>query len=625
MLRVKKLASLTFVAVLVLTLIAGIAPLVLADDGGDEGSFDVLVFEDGNWQAQGELSFSDYEALELPLDNDAGQVSVRLVQHEHDGAYVDYVALQKDSVTYLPAGAVNVNSNKDVLNKIIAPEYDVCDAWNSTLEVVWDNVPASTTLIMRAMEEDLGMGHGGPLYYPDIQRGETLAYSAVNDGGISVDGMLEESKEPDFTVFWQPDTPHPDGYTYGWLHCDGDYLHAAVEVTGDNTPDEEDWGAFYVMVDGELEEFRISCDDSQWGTSGFQYTSSVVYQHRIYEFQIPLSEIVACIGDEIRYGFGCYGTFAVEPYEVWVDDDWVGLKLDDPADGHTFGRDAFATIQDGSNAVHEDGTVHAAAGIYHEAVNVYKSLALLGEGRDVVTVDAQGAPDNVFSVNADYVTISGFTITGAGRCLYAGVHVDRTNYCEISHNIITGNGDGIYLAVSHDNTVTHNDIYGNCDGVYLHYANSNQIEDNDVHDNGHGVYLSASNYTEILRNNIFDNRELDSGIHLESGCFDNIAHCNNIEGNGDYGVWNDLGNPPFDAISNWWGCIGGPGATGCDLIYSNVIYDPWLLDEFQNCRECVGVPAASGVPAVNHWGIGAMIGLFAGLLVWRVRRRRLVS
>jgi hypothetical protein len=33
-------------------------------------------------------------------------------------------------------------------------------------------------------------------------------------------------------------------------------------------------------------------------------------------------------------------------------------------------------------------------------------------------------------------------------------------------------------------------------------------------------------------------------------------------------------------------------------------------------------PSAPGVPATNHWGIAAMITLFAGLLVWMVRRRR---
>ncbi|MFC1957142.1 hypothetical protein ACFLVY_02485, partial [Chloroflexota bacterium] len=94
---------------------------------------------------------------------------------------------------------------------------------------------------------------------------------------------------------------------------DAHFLYAAIEVTADNTLDEEDWGALYLIVNGEMKEFRVTDDQEQWGLSGFQYTSSVIYEHRVYEFQIPLNEVDANIGDQIRYGFGCYGTVAVRP------------------------------------------------------------------------------------------------------------------------------------------------------------------------------------------------------------------------------------------------------------------------------------------------------------------------
>ena len=311
MARMKRLAGLIFVLVMVLSLMIGVTPAVLADQNNDEGSFHILVLSNGDWQLRGELSFFDYETLQLPLENDAGQLKIKLLQQGHDGAFVDYVAVQKDNITYLPISAINIDSNVDVLTKVLSPEYDVCDAWDSTLEVVWDNVPEDTVLVMRAMEEEIGEGHGGPLYYPSpLRLGNTLSHTLVSDGGITVDGWLEELAEPDFSVFWTPISPHPDGYTNGWLHCDEDYLYAAVEVTADNTPDEEDWGAVYVVVNGGLKEFRISCDDTRWGVNGFQYTSSVRYEHRIYEFRIPLSEINASIGAEVQYGFGCYGTVA---------------------------------------------------------------------------------------------------------------------------------------------------------------------------------------------------------------------------------------------------------------------------------------------------------------------------
>ncbi|MFC2019637.1 hypothetical protein ACFLU4_06800 [Chloroflexota bacterium] len=41
---------------------------------------------------------------------------------------------------------------------------------------------------------------------------------------------------------------------------------------------------------------------------------------------------------------------AAQPSEVWVDDDWAGSSNGDAVDGHTFGTDAFTTIQGGIDA-----------------------------------------------------------------------------------------------------------------------------------------------------------------------------------------------------------------------------------------------------------------------------------
>ena len=308
----RKLANLIFVVVLVVTLFVGVAPPVLADQDSNEGSFSAYVFKDGEWQLQWVLHFSDYETLQMQLSNYTGQLKLRLVQEGHDAAYIDQVIVQKYGIPYLPTSAINIDNNTDVLTKILYPEYDVCNGWDSTLEIVWDNAPENAILVMRAVEEDIGEGHGSPMYYPWPYEHRTLSHLLVNDGGIAVDGVLGESTEPDFSVFWQPYSPHPDGYTYGWIHCDNEFLYAAIEVTADNTPDTEDWGALYIIVDGKQKEFRVS-EDQTWGVRGFQYTSSVPYEHRIYEFKIPLSSINAAVGSEIHYIFGAYGTVVFAP------------------------------------------------------------------------------------------------------------------------------------------------------------------------------------------------------------------------------------------------------------------------------------------------------------------------
>lgn len=542
---------------LMLFMVIQLPGVVLADEHQEQGSFTVLMLRNGEWELQGELIFSDYETLLLPLDNDADQLRLRITQHGQDGAYVDYLALQKGGMTYSPVSAINLDTSTDVLTKVLSPEYDVCNAWGSTLEAVWDDVPANATLVVRAMQENLGHGHGSPLYYPDIHSGQTLSHTLVNDGCIIVDGLLEEATEPDFTVFWQPDTPHPDGYTYGWLHCDEYYLYVAVEVTADNTPDKEDWGALYVMVNGRLQEFRISSDDRQWGAIGFQYTPSVPYEHRIYEFQIPLSEINALIGYEIEYAFGCYGTVAVHPPEVWVDDDWAGSGYGDAVNGHTFGVDAFATIEHGINAVAQDGTVHVYPGKYDENLSIGdKSLTLQStDGWQDTGIDPCGA---VIWIGGDAdVTVQGFEISGGTYGIYV-TDVDSTVH--------------ILDCFIHDNS-SHG-IYVEGDGDLLHIE-GNIISQNGA-DGGSGIDMTEAWGTVNIVDNVIGawwiggDIEFDGnghhGIHIgEVGETDEInIQGNAISENGQDGINFGVGLSPIygpvtilDNLIGGWTCYHG--------------------------------------------------------------------
>lgn len=58
-----------------------------------------------------------------------------------------------------------------------------------------------------------------------------------------------------------------------------------------------------------------------------------------------------------------------------------------------------------------------------------------------------------------------------------------------------------------------------------------------------------------------------------------VARCNRIVSN-TVGLDHDPGIGDIDADNNWWGCNGGPGAAGCDIVQgapANVSFDPWLL------------------------------------------------
>ncbi|OGO01258.1 MAG: hypothetical protein A2Y72_06450 [Chloroflexi bacterium RBG_13_53_26] len=134
------------------------------------------------------------------------------------------------------------------------------------------------------------------------------------------------------------------------------------------------------------------------------------------------------------------------PYllEVWVDDDWEGRSHGAPVgDGHTFGIDAFATIQDGINIAATSGTVHVAAGTYFERLTWrYKNLVIQGAGADITTI----LPD----MEAPYSSVvecwgldpssklDGFTLTSQELCYYG---IDNFNSSlEVANCAFSGNG-----------------------------------------------------------------------------------------------------------------------------------------------------------------------------------------
>ena len=81
MAKMKKPVYLILALALIPALMVGGVTSIVAYRNNDSGSFDIRVFRDGDYHLQGELHFSDYETLQLPLDNVAGQLRLRLEQH----------------------------------------------------------------------------------------------------------------------------------------------------------------------------------------------------------------------------------------------------------------------------------------------------------------------------------------------------------------------------------------------------------------------------------------------------------------------------------------------------------------------------------------------------------------
>jgi len=202
-----------------------------------------------------------------------------------------------------------------------------------------------------------------------------------------------------------------------------------------------------------------------------------------------------------------------QPCTIYVPDDYEKIQW------------AEDNATSGDTIIVHDGT-------YNENVEVTKQLTIRSEnGSANCIVSALDPYDHVFSVTANYVNLSGFTISGATGNWIAGIYLDNVSHCNISNNKASNNQYGIYLLSSSYNTLTVNIASNNsCDGISLSYSsNSNNLTGNTVNTNGEdGIHLQSSTDNQLRGNIVSENN--DYGIYLHS-TNNNILTSNIMSGN----------------------------------------------------------------------------------------------
>jgi hypothetical protein len=171
--------------------------------------------------------------------------------------------------------------------KLALADYDVVDAVERTLELVW--AETGSVLSLTAVEEDLV---GVPTVWPkDGYAGYVLGAPQV------------------FSYEVVPFSTHPVANVTAVLGVDGQDLLVKIDRTTDNTLDYGgDWAEFRVLQPEGIAFFRINSTLNYWGTSAYEYTDAVPWQHKTYSFRIPFASINSSLGDVIGFQIGYYGT-----------------------------------------------------------------------------------------------------------------------------------------------------------------------------------------------------------------------------------------------------------------------------------------------------------------------------
>ena len=214
--------------------------------------------------------------------------------------------------------------------------------------------------------------------------------------------------------------------------------------------------------------------------------------------------------------------------------------------------DEQPTIQAGINAASSGDTVYVKARVYYENVVVNKSICLIGENRETTIIDGQWK-STVISIIVANVTLDGFTIRNADYhysgiyledasysvisnnivtnmtdTLMKSIHLNRSNFCNLTRNLVTNNGRCILIEQSHNTTLTYNAVIQNSlYGIRINNSTGCIVKCNMIADTygQSSIRLVSANYTNILEN-ILSNATY--GVYMFSSHYSNFCHNNFI-------------------------------------------------------------------------------------------------
>ncbi len=292
--------------------------------------------------------------------------------------------------------------------------------------------------------------------------------------------------------------------------------------------------------------------------------------------------------------FTATATMPPPPPVVWVDDDFNAGNTG----GHTWGYDAFVTVQEGINAVITGGTVYVAAGIYNENPYIDKSLTLRSEaGAAATTLDGKDdAPYGVF-IAANNVTLDGFTVTNPGYTYSSdasGLVIESSagpiSNIRIAHNSIHDVASLTRPSVTYGTVginigavagpvvgveIDSNEIYNIQHSASDAWANGISIWGND-----NTAQVSNVNIHNNLIYNVFSPYTGDAGISAQDFVTGVVVYRNSITGPGEFGV-EVRSSSVITATENWWGNATGPTHTSNppgagEHVTDLVAFNPWL-------------------------------------------------
>jgi parallel beta-helix repeat protein len=212
----------------------------------------------------------------------------------------------------------------------------------------------------------------------------------------------------------------------------------------------------------------------------------------------------------------------------------------------------YTSIQDAIDAAQLGDTIEVHSGTYYENVNVSQQLILRGNdtGGGKPVVDASGS-GTAITLNANGVTVDGFTAINASSWSMAGILVYSNNNIVINNTANSNNWYGIFLSSSSNNTIANNTMVGDgiiIEGYQLQHWNTHSIDTSNTV-NGKPVYY--------WKNQVGGTVPLGAGQIILANCTNVVVENQNVN-NGSAGIslgfssGNTIANNTANS-NNWYG------------------------------------------------------------------------
>jgi len=321
------------------------------------GEYEIYVLTQDKWQQVGKITFDKFfRERELDLSgflSNSEEVKVKVIQKGGGAAHIDSVLLGGNP-------PVAVEGIQNGLKKLSKKDFDVADAFGKEILITFPEESKDSNLRLTARVESTVISKT-PFQFPTDNFYRKMD---TNSQFYSYKINAENTPSPFFKEYSLTGSGHPSGYTYGWVSNDDKNLYVKIDFTPDNTMDgDKDYAKVYVKTEEAVKEFKVSVPEARWGSPDFTYTDKVAYQHKIYNFSIPLKEIgVEDVKKEkeLLLAFAAYGTAALPQCgdQATPIHDIQGSGLTSPLVGTLVDIEAIVVGDFQNNATPDNGNLN---------------------------------------------------------------------------------------------------------------------------------------------------------------------------------------------------------------------------------------------------------------------------